>query len=170
MVSVSASEAGGREFYPGFCSYSVFAIICNVFARQACGKLAGSSFHGDFEAFVNLLQACTLVMTSLWQACTLVMTNLWQACCKLKLLSGVFNSCSVNLLRSKISNDSEMGIEPAFIEVEGKRNNHYTGRGYIRWDKWFIKSFPTSILREWFPKRFARKWVRGLVVRTFSVR
>ncbi|GBN73734.1 hypothetical protein AVEN_221816-1 [Araneus ventricosus] len=92
MVSVSASEPGGREFYPGFCSYSVFAIICNEFARQACAKLAASSFHGDFEAFVNLLQACcklfTLVMTSLWQACTLVMTNLWQACCKLKLLSG----------------------------------------------------------------------------------
>ncbi|GBL84131.1 hypothetical protein AVEN_118548-1 [Araneus ventricosus] len=47
------------------------------FARQACGKFAASSFHGDFEAFVNLLQACTLVMT-----------NLWQVCCKLKLLSG----------------------------------------------------------------------------------
>ncbi|GBL75623.1 hypothetical protein AVEN_154941-1 [Araneus ventricosus] len=99
MVSVSASEPGGREFYPGLCSYSVFAIICNEFARQACGKLAASSFRGDFEAFVNLLQACTLVMTNLWQACTLVMTNLWQdctlvmtnlwqACCKLKLLSG----------------------------------------------------------------------------------
>ncbi|GBO17675.1 hypothetical protein AVEN_58977-1 [Araneus ventricosus] len=78
MVSVSASEPGGREFYPGLCSYSVFAIISNKFARQACGKLAASSFHGDFGAFVNLLQACTLVMT-----------NLWQACCKLKLLSGM---------------------------------------------------------------------------------
>ncbi|GBM76767.1 hypothetical protein AVEN_271792-1 [Araneus ventricosus] len=44
---------------------------------RACGKLAASSSHGDFEAFVNLPQACTLVMT-----------NLWQACCKLKLLSG----------------------------------------------------------------------------------
>ncbi|GBN80658.1 hypothetical protein AVEN_251861-1 [Araneus ventricosus] len=76
MVSVSSSEPGGREFYPGLCSYSVSAIICNEFARQACGKLAASSFHGDFEAFVNLLQACTLVMTILWQACTLVMTNL----------------------------------------------------------------------------------------------
>ncbi|GBM14920.1 hypothetical protein AVEN_213264-1 [Araneus ventricosus] len=68
-----------REFYPGLCSYSVFAIICNEFARQACGKLAASSFHDNFEAFVNLLQACTLVMT-----------NLWQDCCKLKLLSGLF--------------------------------------------------------------------------------
>ncbi|GBN17116.1 hypothetical protein AVEN_48781-1 [Araneus ventricosus] len=61
---------------PGCVSYSVFAIICNKFARQACGKLAASSFHGDFGAFGNLLQACTLVMT-----------NLWQACFKLELLS-----------------------------------------------------------------------------------
>ncbi|GBN74144.1 hypothetical protein AVEN_59931-1 [Araneus ventricosus] len=102
MVSASASEPGGREFCPGFVSYSVFAIICNKFARQACGKLAASSFHGDFEAFVDLLQACTLVMTNLWQTCTLVMTNLWQtctlvmtnlwqACCKLKLLSGIIH-------------------------------------------------------------------------------
>ncbi|GBM56731.1 Flap endonuclease GEN 1 [Araneus ventricosus] len=29
------------------------------------GKRAASSFRGDFEAFVNLLQACTLVMTNL---------------------------------------------------------------------------------------------------------
>ncbi|GBM01231.1 Transposable element Tc3 transposase, partial [Araneus ventricosus] len=97
-----ASPLRNREVassIPGCVSYSVFAIICNKFARQACGKLAASSFHGDFEAFVNLLQACTLVMTNLWQTCTLVMTNLWQtctlvmtnlwqACCKLKLLSG----------------------------------------------------------------------------------
>ncbi|GBN22394.1 hypothetical protein AVEN_132905-1 [Araneus ventricosus] len=48
--------------------------------RLPCGKLAASSFHGDFGAFVNLLQACTLVMTNLWQTCTLVMTNLWQTC------------------------------------------------------------------------------------------
>ncbi|GBM50010.1 hypothetical protein AVEN_167128-1 [Araneus ventricosus] len=78
MVSVSSSEPGGCEFYPGLCSYYFFAIICNEFAMQACGKLAASSSYGDFGAFVNLLQACTLVMT-----------NLWQACCKLKLLSGV---------------------------------------------------------------------------------
>ncbi|GBN43231.1 hypothetical protein AVEN_264161-1 [Araneus ventricosus] len=88
MARATAFRALGREFCPGLCSYSVFAIICNEFARQACGKLAASSFHGDFEAFVNLLQACTLVMTSLWQACILVMTFLAQACCKLKLLSG----------------------------------------------------------------------------------
>ncbi|GBN34954.1 hypothetical protein AVEN_29633-1 [Araneus ventricosus] len=96
MVSVTALEPGGREFYPGLCF-----VFCNKFARQACGKFAASSFHGDFGAFVNLLQACTLVMinlwqtctlvmTNLWQTCTLVMTNLWQACCKLKLLSGLW--------------------------------------------------------------------------------
>ncbi|GBL85340.1 hypothetical protein AVEN_222791-1 [Araneus ventricosus] len=46
-------------------SYSVFAIICNKFARQACGKLAASSFHGDFGAFLNLLQAyCKLALLS----------------------------------------------------------------------------------------------------------
>ncbi|GBM52789.1 hypothetical protein AVEN_34202-1 [Araneus ventricosus] len=98
-----ASPLRNREIassIPGCVSYSVFAIICNKFARQACGKLAASSFHGDFGAFVNLLQACTLVMTNLWQTCTLVMTNLWQtctlvmtnlwqACCKLKLLPGL---------------------------------------------------------------------------------
>ncbi|GBN42941.1 hypothetical protein AVEN_116641-1 [Araneus ventricosus] len=75
MVSVSASEPGGREFYPGLCSCFVFAIICNEFAMQACGNLAASSSYGDFEACVNLLQAC----------CTLVVTNLR---CKPKLLSG----------------------------------------------------------------------------------
>ncbi|GBN08878.1 hypothetical protein AVEN_202232-1 [Araneus ventricosus] len=85
MVSVSSSEPGGREFYPGVCFVLCF---CNKFARQACGKLAESSFHVDFGAFVNLLQDCTLVTTNLWQTYTLVMTNLWQACCKLKLLYG----------------------------------------------------------------------------------
>ncbi|GBM97002.1 hypothetical protein AVEN_57176-1 [Araneus ventricosus] len=53
MVSVSASEPGGREFYPGLCSHCVFAIICNEFGMQACDKLASSSSYGDFEACVN---------------------------------------------------------------------------------------------------------------------
>ncbi|GBN34128.1 hypothetical protein AVEN_164506-1 [Araneus ventricosus] len=82
MVSVFASEPGGREFYPGLCSYSVFAIICNEFAMQACGKLAASSSYGDFEACVNLLQACftfTLVVINLQKACRLAV----QVCCKL---------------------------------------------------------------------------------------
>ncbi|GBN46650.1 hypothetical protein AVEN_220978-1, partial [Araneus ventricosus] len=70
----------------------------------------------------------------------------------------------------KTSNSSEAGIEPEFVELEGKRNNPYTGWDYTRWDKWFIKSFPTSILGDLFPKRFAPKCFRGLVVRTLSVR
>ncbi|GBO15048.1 hypothetical protein AVEN_25920-1 [Araneus ventricosus] len=67
MVSVSASEPEGREFYTGLCSYSVFAIICNEFAMQACGKLAASSSYGDFEACVNLLQACFTLAHLSWQ-------------------------------------------------------------------------------------------------------
>ncbi|GBM77014.1 hypothetical protein AVEN_15486-1 [Araneus ventricosus] len=59
------------------------------------------------------------------------------------------------------SNSSEPGIELAFLELEAKRNSHYTVRGYTRWDRWFIKSLSTSILLEWFPKRFARKCFRG---------
>ncbi|GBL95953.1 hypothetical protein AVEN_227173-1 [Araneus ventricosus] len=60
----------------------------------------------------------------------------------------------------KTSHASEPGIKPAFVGLEGKCNNHYTGRGYTGWDRQFIKSFPTTILREWFPKRFARKCFR----------
>ncbi|GBM79389.1 hypothetical protein AVEN_189117-1, partial [Araneus ventricosus] len=62
---------------------------------------------------------------------------------------------------ARTSNPSGLGIEPAFIELEGSLYNHYTGRGYTRWDRWFIKIFPKSILPEWFPKRFARKYFRG---------
>ncbi|GBL73039.1 hypothetical protein AVEN_136698-1, partial [Araneus ventricosus] len=59
----------------------------------------------------------------------------------------------------KVSHSSKPRIDPAFIELGGKR--HYTGRGYTRWDKWFIKSFTEPTLREWFPKRFRRKCFRG---------
>ncbi|GBM58039.1 hypothetical protein AVEN_170645-2-1, partial [Araneus ventricosus] len=42
----------------GCVSYSVFAICLH-------GKFAASSFHGDFGAFVNLLQAyCKLALLS----------------------------------------------------------------------------------------------------------
>ncbi|GBL87535.1 hypothetical protein AVEN_21160-1, partial [Araneus ventricosus] len=61
----------------------------------------------------------------------------------------------------KTSNSYEVGIGPAFIALEGKRTNHYNGRSCTRGDRWFIKIFPVSILREWFPKRFARKCFRG---------
>ncbi|GBL60912.1 hypothetical protein AVEN_136774-1 [Araneus ventricosus] len=51
-------------------------------------KLAASSSYGDFEACVNLLQACfTLVVTNLQKACRLAV----QVCCKLKLLSGLLS-------------------------------------------------------------------------------
>ncbi|GBN57785.1 hypothetical protein AVEN_255983-1 [Araneus ventricosus] len=45
----------------------------------------------------------------------------------------------------KTSHSSEPGIELAFIDLEGKSNNHHTGRGYTRWNRWFMKSFPTTI-------------------------
>ncbi|GBM08172.1 hypothetical protein AVEN_84841-1 [Araneus ventricosus] len=61
----------------------------------------------------------------------------------------------------KTLNSFEPGIEPAFIELEGMRNNHCTGQRYTQWDRWFIKCFPTSILREWFPKLFERKYFCG---------
>ncbi|GBL93050.1 hypothetical protein AVEN_54675-1 [Araneus ventricosus] len=68
------------------------------------------------------------------------------------------------------SNSSEPGIEPEFLELEGKRNTRYTGLSYTRWDRWFMKILSTSILREWLPKRFERKCFHGLVVQTLSVR
>ncbi|GBM25032.1 hypothetical protein AVEN_50367-1 [Araneus ventricosus] len=99
------------------------------------------------------------------------MSNLLQACCKLKLLSGKLVSCLFKgllraLLRRKKeplppSKASEPGIEPAFPDLKGKRNNLYTERGYTRWDRWFTKSLSTSIFRDWFPKQFARKYFRG---------
>ncbi|GBN24707.1 hypothetical protein AVEN_248705-1 [Araneus ventricosus] len=60
----------------------------------------------------------------------------------------------------KTSSSFQPEIKPVFRELEGKHTNHYTGRGYTRWDRRFIKSFPTSILREWFLKRFERKCFR----------
>ncbi|GBN11523.1 hypothetical protein AVEN_137790-1 [Araneus ventricosus] len=79
MVRAPASRALGRELYPGLCSYSVLAIICNEFTMQASGKLAASSSYGDFEACFNLLQACfTLVVTNLQKACRFAV----QVCCK----------------------------------------------------------------------------------------
>ncbi|GBO40464.1 hypothetical protein AVEN_203603-1, partial [Araneus ventricosus] len=48
----------------------------------------------------------------------------------------------------KTPNSSEPGIEPVSIQLEHKHTNPYTGRDNARWDRWFIKSFPTSILRE----------------------
>ncbi|GBL89831.1 hypothetical protein AVEN_179604-1 [Araneus ventricosus] len=72
MVKAPASRALGREFFPGLCSYSVFC-----YSLQC--KLAASSSYGDFEACVNLLQACfTLVVTNLQKACRFAV----HVCCK----------------------------------------------------------------------------------------
>ncbi|GBL86059.1 hypothetical protein AVEN_89108-1 [Araneus ventricosus] len=73
MVRTPASRPLGREFYPGLCSYSVFLL---QFAMSLQCKLAASSSYGDFEACVNLLQACfTLVVTNLQKAANLLQTK-----------------------------------------------------------------------------------------------
>ncbi|GBM64256.1 putative inactive 1-aminocyclopropane-1-carboxylate synthase-like protein 2 [Araneus ventricosus] len=71
-VSVPASEPGGREFYPGLCSCSVFAIICNEFDTAnllqvrfmvtselslTCCKLT-ASLHTCHDKFVANLHSC----------------------------------------------------------------------------------------------------------------
>ncbi|GBN28349.1 hypothetical protein AVEN_248359-1 [Araneus ventricosus] len=88
MVSVNASKPGGREFYPGLCSCHGFAIICNEFAMQACGKLAASSSYGDFEACVNFMQACFTLAQKFAERLQTCSASLLQICCKLKLLCG----------------------------------------------------------------------------------
>ncbi|GBN70348.1 hypothetical protein AVEN_196073-1 [Araneus ventricosus] len=66
-------------------SWVVF-VLCFCYNLQC--KLAASSSYGDFEACVNLLQACfTLVVTNFQKTCRLG-ASLLQICCKLKLLSG----------------------------------------------------------------------------------
>ncbi|GBL71264.1 hypothetical protein AVEN_60847-1 [Araneus ventricosus] len=72
MDRVSASEPGGREFYPGLCSCSVFAIICNEFDMAnllqvrfmvtselslTCCKLT-ASLHSCHDKFVANLHSC----------------------------------------------------------------------------------------------------------------
>ncbi|GBO30448.1 hypothetical protein AVEN_124802-1 [Araneus ventricosus] len=56
-----------------------------------------------------------------------------------KKITHFFNDCD------KTSHSPEPGIEFAFTHLEGKRDNHYTGRGCTRLDMWFIKSFPTAL-------------------------
>ncbi|GBL89098.1 hypothetical protein AVEN_255235-1 [Araneus ventricosus] len=64
MVRAPASRALGREFYPGLCSYSVFAIICNASLQQVrlmvtsrlaltCCKLV-SQLHTCRDKFADL--------------------------------------------------------------------------------------------------------------------
>ncbi|GBM70791.1 hypothetical protein AVEN_127338-1 [Araneus ventricosus] len=86
VVSASACEPVGRDFYPGLCPNSVFAIVCNarllqvrpmVTSRLAltCCKLV-SHLHTCRDKFAESLQICS--------------ASLLQICCKLKLLSGKF--------------------------------------------------------------------------------
>ncbi|GBN88742.1 hypothetical protein AVEN_29496-1 [Araneus ventricosus] len=69
MVTAPASRALGREFYPGLCSYSVFAIICNASLLQVrpmatsrlaltCCKLV-SHLHTCRDKFAESLQICS---------------------------------------------------------------------------------------------------------------
>ncbi|GBM08575.1 hypothetical protein AVEN_149162-1 [Araneus ventricosus] len=89
MVSVSASEPGGCEFYPGLCSYPVFcySFQCKLAANLlqvrpmvtsrlalTCCKLV-SHLHTCRDKFAESLQTCS--------------ASLLQICCKLKLLSGI---------------------------------------------------------------------------------
>ncbi|GBO46394.1 hypothetical protein AVEN_198699-1 [Araneus ventricosus] len=69
MVRAPASRALGREFYPAFCSYSVFAIVCNASLLQVrpmvtsslaltCCKLV-SHLHTCRDKFAESLQICS---------------------------------------------------------------------------------------------------------------
>ncbi|GBO13984.1 hypothetical protein AVEN_145069-1 [Araneus ventricosus] len=84
MVSASASEPEDRKFYPGFCSHSVLAIICNASLLKVRPMLTSKLALTCFKLAASL-HSCH---ANLSRTCTLVMSNLWQACCKLKLLSG----------------------------------------------------------------------------------
>ncbi|GBN41790.1 hypothetical protein AVEN_34839-1 [Araneus ventricosus] len=61
------------------------------------------------------------------------------------------------------TNSSEPGIEPAFLELEAQRNNHCTGRGYTRWDRWFIKSLFTAISAGMAFETICAEMLRGLL-------
>ncbi|GBM00725.1 hypothetical protein AVEN_150895-1 [Araneus ventricosus] len=89
MVSVTASEPGGREFYRGLCF-----VLCFCYNLQyVC---TASLLQVRFMVTSELSLTCCKLTASLHschanlsQTCTLAMPNLWQACCKLKLLSGI---------------------------------------------------------------------------------
>ncbi|GBN51362.1 hypothetical protein AVEN_34901-1 [Araneus ventricosus] len=74
MVSVSASEPGGREFHPGQCSYSVFAMSLQCSLLQArpmvtsrfaltCCKLV-SHLHTCRDKFAESLQTNIAIWNS----------------------------------------------------------------------------------------------------------
>ncbi|GBM04023.1 hypothetical protein AVEN_99212-1 [Araneus ventricosus] len=78
MVSASALELVGREFYPGLCSYSVFAIVCNV----------------------SLLQVRTMVTSKLALTCCKLVSHLHS--CRAKLAASL-QICSASLMQTKIA-------------------------------------------------------------------
>ncbi|GBM34643.1 hypothetical protein AVEN_122038-1 [Araneus ventricosus] len=82
MVSVSASEPGGREFHPGLCSYSVFAMSLQC-------KLAA-----------NLLQVRPMVTSRLALTCCKLVSHLHT--CRDEFAESL-QTCSASLLQTKIA-------------------------------------------------------------------
>ncbi|GBN73668.1 hypothetical protein AVEN_242237-1 [Araneus ventricosus] len=78
MVTAPASRTLGREFYPGLCSYSVFAIICNA----------------------SLLQVRPMVTSRLALTCCKLVSHLHT--CRDKFAEGL-QICSASLLQTKIA-------------------------------------------------------------------
>ncbi|GBM57426.1 hypothetical protein AVEN_24202-1 [Araneus ventricosus] len=85
MVSASASEPVDRELYPGLCSYSVFAIVCNANLLQV-RPMVTSKLALTCCRLVSHLHSCRVKLAASLQICS---ASLLQVCCKLKLLSGV---------------------------------------------------------------------------------
>ncbi|GBN85414.1 hypothetical protein AVEN_205200-1 [Araneus ventricosus] len=107
MVRAPASRAKGREFYPGLCLYSVFAIICNasflqvrpmVTSRLAltCCKLV-SHLHTCRDKFADLQckSAANLLQTkiAIWVGASDQLTGPasqpladWTSCSELSLV------------------------------------------------------------------------------------
>ncbi|GBN31726.1 hypothetical protein AVEN_139544-1 [Araneus ventricosus] len=101
MVRAHACRALGREFYPGLCSYSVFATVCNTSLLQVrpmvtsrlaltCCKLV-SHLHTCRDKFAESLQICSAnflqtkiaIWASLLQVRPMVTSKLVITCCKL---------------------------------------------------------------------------------------
>ncbi|GBO07886.1 hypothetical protein AVEN_228829-1 [Araneus ventricosus] len=78
MVSASASEPVDREFYPGLCSYSVFAKVCNA----------------------SLLQVRPMVTSKLALTCCKLVSHLHS--CRVKLAESL-QICGASLLQAKIA-------------------------------------------------------------------
>ncbi|GBN64153.1 hypothetical protein AVEN_175035-1 [Araneus ventricosus] len=94
MVSASASEPVDSEFYPGLCSYSVFATVCNASLLQV-RPMVTSKLELTCCKLVSHLHSCRVKLAASLQICS---ASLLQICCKLKLLSGycdAIHNCDV---------------------------------------------------------------------------